>query len=54
MSNVLLINAHQPSNFSHGKLNASLVERAQELLGAKGHELRPGEVIAALGGIGTA
>ncbi len=40
MSNVLIINAHQVSEFSPGKLNASMVEKAQQLLQDKGHQVR--------------
>lgn len=40
MSNVLIINAHEPSPYSEGRLNASLVDKAQTLLQAKGHEVR--------------
>ncbi|ELA8350225.1 NAD(P)H-dependent oxidoreductase [Vibrio alginolyticus] len=40
MSNVLIINAHEPSPFSSGKLNATLVDKAATLLQEKGHEVR--------------
>ena len=40
MSNVLIINAHEPSPFSEGKLNAALVEKARAQLESKGHEVR--------------
>ncbi len=40
MSNVLIINAHEPSPFSSGKLNATLVDKAATLLQGKGHEVR--------------
>lgn len=40
MSNVLIINAHHYYPFSEGKLNQTLVDQAQELLSAKGHEIR--------------
>jgi modulator of drug activity B len=40
MTNVLLINAHQYYPFSEGRLNASLTERARQVLSAKGHETR--------------
>ncbi|MFH0217216.1 NAD(P)H-dependent oxidoreductase [Vibrio alginolyticus] len=40
MSNVLIINAHEPSPYSEGRLNASLVDKAQTLLQAKGYEVR--------------
>lgn len=40
MSNVLIINAHQPYPFSEGKLNATLVDKAVTLLQSKGHQTR--------------
>jgi len=40
MSNVLIINAHHQYPFSEGKLNAALVQMAEELLAAKRHETR--------------
>lgn len=40
MTNVLIINAHEPSPFSEGKLNAALVEKARVQLESKGHEVR--------------
>ncbi|MGR5251832.1 NAD(P)H-dependent oxidoreductase [Vibrio astriarenae] len=40
MSNVLIINAHEVSPYSPGRLNASLVDKAQTLLQAKGHDVR--------------
>jgi len=40
MSNVLIINAHEPSPYSEGKLNASLVEKARGILAEKGHQVR--------------
>ncbi len=40
MSNVLIINAHEPSPFSEGKLNATLVEKAAAFLKEKGHDVR--------------
>ncbi|WP_234497705.1 NAD(P)H-dependent oxidoreductase [Vibrio maritimus] len=40
MSNVLIINAHQPYPFSEGKLNAALVDKAVTLLETKGHQTR--------------
>ena len=40
MSNVLIINAHEPSPYSEGRLNASLVDKAHTLLQAKDHEVR--------------
>lgn len=40
MSNVLIINAHEPSPYSEGKLNAALVARASRQLERKGHAVR--------------
>ncbi len=40
MSNILIINAHHHYPFSEGKLNAALVNTAQELLKASGHSTR--------------
>lgn len=40
MSNVLIINAHESSPFSEGRLNATLVEKAKAQLEGKGHEVR--------------
>lgn len=40
MINILIINAHEPSPFSEGKLNASLVDKAVTLLEQKGHIVR--------------
>lgn len=40
MSNILIINAHEPSPFSEGKLNATLVDKARTQLESKGHEVR--------------
>ena len=40
MSNVLIINAHHYYPFSEGKLNQTMVGKAEQLLGAKGHEIR--------------
>ncbi|GAL15426.1 modulator of drug activity B [Vibrio astriarenae] len=40
MSNVLIINAHEPSPYSEGKLNAALVERARKTLEDKGHSVK--------------
>ncbi len=40
MSNILIINAHEPSPYSEGRLNASLVDKAQTLLQAKDHDVR--------------
>ncbi|SCZ70772.1 NAD(P)H-dependent oxidoreductase [Epibacterium ulvae] len=40
MSNVFILNGHQPSDFTKGELNKSLVERAERLLSAEGHQVR--------------
>lgn len=40
MSNILIINAHHKYPFSEGRLNGALVQMADELLTAKGHETR--------------
>ncbi|KXX64427.1 NAD(P)H-dependent oxidoreductase [Marichromatium gracile] len=40
MSNILIINAHEPYPSSPGRLNATLVERARTLLAGKGHVIR--------------
>ncbi|USD67543.1 NAD(P)H-dependent oxidoreductase [Vibrio sp. SCSIO 43136] len=40
MSKVLIINAHQVSPYSPGKLNASLVDKATTRLMAKGHDVK--------------
>lgn len=40
MSNILMINAHHHYSFSEGKLNGTLVQMAEELLTAKGHQTR--------------
>ncbi|WP_434763892.1 NAD(P)H-dependent oxidoreductase [Vibrio fortis] len=40
MTNVLIINAHEVSPYSPGRLNASLVDKAQTLLQSKGYEVR--------------
>ena len=39
MSKVFIINGHQPYSFSPGRLNATLVSRARELLEREGHEV---------------
>ena len=39
MKNILIINTHEPYPFSPGKLNASLVEKAQSVLGDLGCEV---------------
>jgi len=40
MSNVLIINAHHHYPFAEGKLNGALVQMAEELIKAKGHDVR--------------
>ena len=40
MPNAFIINAHYPSDFSSGRLNRSLVEKANSLLDRKGYALR--------------
>ena len=40
MSNVLIINGHQPYPFSKGELNATLVDRARAWLEARGHTVQ--------------
>lgn len=45
MSNILIINGHQPYPFTDGKLNASLVERAHVKLGSLGHSIRVTEMV---------
>ena len=40
MSHIFIINAHQPSDFSEGRLNATLAEKAKDILTAKGHALK--------------
>lgn len=40
MSNILIINAHHKYPFSEGRLNGALVQMADELLQAKGHQTR--------------
>ncbi len=44
MSNILIINAHHHYSFAEGKLNGALVQMADELLTAKGHQTRIVEV----------
>ena len=44
MSNILIINAHHRYPFAEGKLNGTLVQMADELLTAKGHQTRIVEV----------
>ena len=45
MPKALIINAHYPSDFSSGKLNRSLVEKASRILERKGYELRQQDVL---------
>lgn len=40
MKNIFLINGHQKFPFSEGKLNASLVEKAETYFKSKGYEIR--------------
>ena len=40
MSNVLIINAHHYYPFAEGRLNATLVEKAQTILSEKGYEIK--------------
>ncbi|MGJ8672078.1 NAD(P)H-dependent oxidoreductase [Rubritalea sp.] len=40
MKNIFIINAHQKNDYSPGKLNASLTQRAKELFEKKGYETR--------------
>ena len=40
MSNILIINGTQPYEFAPGRLNASLAQKTQEELVAKGHKVR--------------
>ncbi len=40
MSNILILNAHHEYPFSTGKLTGTLVQMAQEILEAKGHQVR--------------
>ena len=40
MSNILIINAHHKYPFAEGRLNGSLVQKADELLTAGGHTTR--------------
>lgn len=40
MKNIFLINAHEAYPFSEGKLNQSLLEKAQSILQNKGYSLR--------------
>lgn len=44
MSNILIINAHHYYAFAEGKLNAALVQIANEVLTAKGHKTRVVEI----------
>lgn len=40
MSQILIINAHEPSPYSEGRLNHTLVDKAVTLLSGKGHHVR--------------
>jgi modulator of drug activity B len=40
MSNILILNGTHPYPFAPGRLNATLVQRAEDLLKANGHEIR--------------
>ena len=40
MANILIINAHEPSPFSEGRLNATLFDRAATVLSDMGHAIR--------------
>lgn len=40
MSNIFIINAHQPYPFAEGRLNRSMADLAKEVLEAKGHTIR--------------
>ncbi len=40
MNNVFLINAHQPYPFAEGRLNRTLVEKAQAIFEAKGYTVK--------------
>ena len=40
MKNIFIINAHEPYPFSEGKLNATLVEKAQANLTKKGYDIK--------------
>lgn len=44
MKKVLIINAHQPYDFSKGELTKSLIEVAQKTLTAKGYEVKHSKV----------
>ena len=45
MSNILIINAHQPYPFAQGQLNQTLVETATKILQSKGHQVRQSNVM---------
>ena len=45
MPNALIINAHYPSDFSSGRLNRSLAEKARALLAEKGYEVRSRDML---------
>lgn len=40
MSNIFILNGHQPYEFAPGRLNATFVERARATLAAAGHTVR--------------
>lgn len=40
MSNIFILNGHQPYPFAKGELNAALINRAAEFLKAAGHDVR--------------
>lgn len=44
--NILIVNAHQPYEFSPGKLTAALIEKATALLQNKGHLVKHSNVLA--------
>ena len=44
MSNILILNGHQPYPFAKGELNASFVARAEKILTNAGHEVRVSRV----------
>lgn len=44
MQNILIINGHQPYDFSKGELTKSLIEVAQKTLTAKGYEVKHSKV----------
>ena len=40
MSNIFILNGHQPYPFAKGELNATFVDRAARFLTDQGHDLR--------------